>query len=93
MPRLVEFPEPRVRPPVKPPVCQLVDLLELLDHQLLALHNLVIRQLAEFLGQPVERREPELLVPQDTVRLPWKIKECGGTEKIGDPQRTAVEPK
>ena len=71
MPRLVEFPEPRVRQPVKPPVCQLVELLEL-PHQPLELHELIIRQLAEFLGQPVERRGLELLVPQDTVRLPWK---------------------
>ena len=68
MPRLVEFPEPRVRQPVKPPVCQLVELPEP-HHQPLELHELVIRQLAEFLGQPVERRELELLVPQDTVRL------------------------
>ena len=72
----VEFPEPRVRQPVKPPVCQLVELLEL-HHQPLELHELVIRQLAEFLGQPVERRGLELLVPQDTVRLPWKIKGIG----------------
>ena len=70
VPRLVEFPEPRVRQPVKPPVRQLVELLELLDHRPLELHELLIRQLAEFLGQPVERLEPELLVPQDTVRPP-----------------------
>ena len=69
MPRLVEFPEPRVRQPVKPPVCQLVELLEL-HHQPLELHELVIRQLAEFLGQP----RSKLLVSQDTVRLPRKIK-------------------
>ena len=81
MPQLVEFPEPRVRQPVKPPVRQLVELLEVLDHQPLELHELVIRQLAEFLGQPVERREPELLVSQDTERLPWKERKYGGTEK------------
>ena len=68
MPRLVELPEPRVRQPVKPPVRQL----ELLDHQPLKLHELIIRQLAESLGQPVERLEPKLLVKQNTVRLPWK---------------------
>ena len=69
VPRLVEFPEPCVRQPVKPPGHQLV---ELLDHRPLELHELLIRQLAELLRQPVERLEPELLVPQDTVRLPWK---------------------
>ena len=92
MPRLVEFPEPRVRQPVKPPVRQLVELLELRDHWPLELRELLIRQPAKFLGQPLERREPELLVPQDTVRSPWKNKELRGTEKI-DPQRMAVEPK
>ena len=72
MPWLVEFPEPRVRQAVKPPVRQLTELLELLDHRPLELNELLIRQLAEFLGQPIERLEPELLVPQDTVRSPWK---------------------
>jgi len=42
--RLVEFPEPRVRPPVKRPVQQLVELPELLDHRPL---ELLVRQLAE----------------------------------------------
>ena len=86
MPRLVEFSEPRVREPVKPPVCQLVELLEL-PHQPLELHELVIRQLAEFLGQPVERRGLELLVPQDTVRLPWKI---NGMRRNGKSRRPSA---
>ena len=46
MPRLVEFPEPRVRQPVKPPVRQLVELLELLGHRPLKLQELLIPQLA-----------------------------------------------
>ena len=86
MPRLVEFPEPRVREPVKPPVCQLIELLEL-HHQLLELHELVICQLAEFLGQPVERRGLELVVPQDTVCLPWKIK---GMQRNRENRRPSV---
>ena len=73
--RLVEFPDPRVRPPVKRPVQQLV---ELLNHRPL---EEPVRQLAEFLGQPVERLEPGLLVSQDTVRPPLNKKETRGTEK------------
>ena len=70
MPRLVKFPEPRVRQPVRLPVRQLVEPLELLDHRPLELHEMLVRQLAEFLKQPVRRLEPKLLVPQDTVRSP-----------------------
>ena len=73
--RLVEFPEPRVRQPVKRPVQQLV---ELLNHRPL---EELARQLAEFLGQPVELLEPGLLVSQDTVRPPLNKKETRGTEK------------
>ena len=81
MPQLVEFPEQLVRQPVKPPVRQLIELLELLDHRPLELQELLNPQLAEFLGQLVERREPELLVPQDTVHSTWKKR------------KTALEPK
>lgn len=76
--RLVEFPEPRVRPPVKRPVQQLVELPELLDHRPL---ELLVRQLAEFLEPLEERLEPGLLVSQDTVRPPLNKKETRGTEK------------
>ena len=90
MPRLVEFPEPCVRQPVKPPVRQLVELLELLDHQPLELQELLIPQLAEFLGLPVERRERSSLSRR--ILYVRHGRKYGGTEKI-NPQRTAVEPK
>ena len=62
------------------------------DHRPLELHELLVRQLAEILGQPVEQLESEPLVPLATARSPYN-KERKNEERKNEPHRTAVEPK
>ena len=92
--QLVELHEPRVRQPVKPPVRQLLEPLELLDHRPLELYELLVRQLAEFHGQPVGGLSRSSLSRRILyVRHKIRRREHEERKKSPDPHRTAVEPK